>query len=153
MSLTHDSISRKKIHTKGWNKCWRMQEISMSSRQRVVLEFRTPQHPSLGTINWGGASPLLARNIPQESLENKYTRLNSDRTRDEIFPPDYDYSSEHIACKKHINRGRGFLFRFLFRRKEKITTVTLGSNSKKRTWFPRLDPQNRWPNGWCWYLN
>ena len=32
-------------------------------RQRELLDFRTPQHPSLGTNNWGGASSLLARNI------------------------------------------------------------------------------------------
>ncbi|XVF32415.1 hypothetical protein REPUB_Repub17cG0080500 [Reevesia pubescens] len=57
-------------------------------RQREVLAFRTPQHPSLGTNNWGGASPLLARDIPKESLEQRYLRLNSIRNRDEIFPTD-----------------------------------------------------------------
>ncbi|KAI4301124.1 hypothetical protein L6164_034436 [Bauhinia variegata] len=121
-------------------------------RQRV--EFRTPQHPSLGTNNWGGASPLLARNIPKESLESKYARLNSARTSHEIFPahdhhfndlfPDNASEHEHDAA----TATRGILFNLLFKRKEK-TAVVLGSNSKKRRWFPRLNPQNRWPNGWC----
>ncbi|MCD7472039.1 hypothetical protein HAX54_012916 [Datura stramonium] len=53
-------------------------------RQMDLLNFRTPQHPSLGTNNWGGASPLLARNVPKESLEQRYARLNV-RTRDEVF--------------------------------------------------------------------
>ncbi|KAL0458289.1 UNVERIFIED_CONTAM: hypothetical protein Slati_0456100 [Sesamum latifolium] len=55
-------------------------------RQRELLEFRTPQHPSLGTNNWGGASPLLARNIPREALDQRYLRLNTVRDRDQVFP-------------------------------------------------------------------
>ena len=131
-------------------------EKSMRQIQREVLEFRTPQHPSLGTNNWGGASPLLARNIPTESLEQKYTRLNNTRTRDEIFPADYDehyhsYSSQISASDyehgaRRSKRGRRSLFKLLFRRKEK--TIILGSK-KRRLWLPRLDPKNRWPNGWC----
>lgn len=60
---------------------------------RHIVEFRTPQHPSLGKNNWGGASPLLARNIPHETIELRYLKLNSTRTRDEIFPllEDDDY--------------------------------------------------------------
>lgn len=58
--------------------------------QRELADFRTPQHPSLGTNHWGAASPLLARNIPKESLEQKYLKLNSIRTREEIFPAEYD---------------------------------------------------------------
>lgn len=121
--------------------------------QRVVLEFRTPQHPSLGTNNWGGASPLLARNIPKESLEHKYAKLNSLplRTHDHIFPADYD--DDDGAFKKG---GRGILMKLLFFRKEKAVTVsvttktaTLGSSLKRRWLLPRLDPQNRWPQGWC----
>ncbi|CAN4093322.1 unnamed protein product [Withania somnifera] len=54
-------------------------------RQRDFQEFRTPQHPSLGRNNWGGASPLLARNVPTESLEKRYVWLNTIRTRDEVF--------------------------------------------------------------------
>ncbi|GMN48958.1 hypothetical protein TIFTF001_018138 [Ficus carica] len=49
-------------------------------RRKELVEFRTPQHPSLGTNHWGGASPMLARNIPKESLEQRYRRLNSIRT-------------------------------------------------------------------------
>ncbi|PKI60043.1 hypothetical protein CRG98_019528 [Punica granatum] len=61
------------------------------------MAFRTPQHPSMGTNNWGGESPLLARNVPQESLEQRYLRLNSIRTRDEIFPAEDD--DFFISCK------------------------------------------------------
>ncbi|KAK0582010.1 hypothetical protein LWI29_020396 [Acer saccharum] len=69
-------------------------------RQREILvSFRTPQHPSLGTNHWGGASPLLARDIPKESLDQRYLRLNSIRSRDEIFPADeeddFNYQLSH----------------------------------------------------------
>ncbi|CAJ2644016.1 hypothetical protein L195_g038245 [Trifolium pratense] len=131
---------------------------TMKQRQREVMwEFRTPQHPSLGTNNWGGASPLLARNIPEESLEQKYANLNTIRTRDEIFPADYDnlyYLKHGRSVKRSYNRSIArvknlVIFKLLFTRKEKIRTTTLGSNSKKVTWLPRLDHKNRWPQGWC----
>ncbi|GMI69307.1 hypothetical protein HRI_000600000 [Hibiscus trionum] len=119
-------------------------------RQRELLEFRTPQHPSLGTNNWGGASPLLARDIPKESLELRYSRLNSIRTRDEIFPTDANLFQSQAAKHEHAptpSRGnRGFLSKLMFPRKE---TATLGVNSNRRRWFPRWDPKNRWPQGWC----
>lgn len=123
-------------------------------RQRELLEFRTPQHPSLGTNNWGGASPLLARDIPKESLEQRYLRLNSIRTRDEIFPAmdhDFNYLPQNYAPKYEVPptpSRRGILFKLLFPKKEK---KSLGSNSKKKRWllFPRWDPKNRWPQGWC----
>ncbi|KAL2321034.1 hypothetical protein Fmac_030003 [Flemingia macrophylla] len=119
----------------------------MRQKKGEVLEFRTPQHPSLGTNYWGGASPLLARNIPKESLEQKYTKLNTVRTQDEIFPG-HDHDDYHAA--KRWNKGRrGNLFKLLFVRKER-NTITLGSHLKKRRWIlPRMDPKTRWPNGWC----
>lgn len=128
----------------------------MRQREVEVLDFRTPQHPSLGTNNWGGASPLLARNIPKESLEQKYSKLNTTRTRDEIFPAKDDYyvnPSSHetgsSASAKRWNKNRGILFKLVFVRKEK-NTITLGSRLKKRIiWLPRLDPRTRWPQGWC----
>ncbi|KAK7396427.1 hypothetical protein VNO78_17427 [Psophocarpus tetragonolobus] len=128
----------------------------MRRREGEVLEFRTPQHPSLGTNNWGGASPLLARNIPKESLEQKYSKLNTVRTCDEIFPADVEYyvnpSNETGASAKRWNKGRGLLFKFksLFVRREK-NTITLGSNLNNiRRWrLPRMDPKTRWPQGWC----
>lgn len=128
----------------------------MKQSRRELLEFRTPQHPSLGTNNWGGASPLLARNIPEESLEQKYTKLNTTRTRDEIFPAEtYDQNKHEHIVKRSFNRGIArvknlVLFKFMFSEKEKRTT-TLGSNPKKIkiTWLPRFDPKNRWPQGWC----
>lgn len=126
----------------------------MKQKQReLVLEFRTPQHPSLGTNYWGGSSPLLARNIPEESLEQRYAKLNTTRTRDEIFPADSDnlYSLKY-SIKRSYDRGVArvkslVFFKLLFVRRETKVTV-LGSNSKK-TWIPRLDHKNRWPQGWC----
>ncbi|CAJ1901508.1 unnamed protein product [Sphenostylis stenocarpa] len=121
----------------------------MKQRVGSVLEFRTPQHPSLGTNNWGGASPLLARNVPKESLEQKYSRLNTVRTRDEIFPADYVneiHSTETCASGKRRNKRRGFLLKLIFGRKES-NTIRLGSRLKRRLRIPRLDPTNRWPQG------
>jgi hypothetical protein len=127
-------------------------------RQREVLvEFRTPQHPSLGTNHWGGASPLLAREIPKESLELRYLRLNTVRGHDEIFPAqDHDFNyvheadhvSKHDYTPKTSRRIKGFLSKLMFfPRKEK---VVLGlNNPKKNRRFPRWDPANRWPQGWC----
>ncbi|XAR58635.1 hypothetical protein NMG60_11014110 [Bertholletia excelsa] len=123
-------------------------------KQRELLEFRTPQHPSLGTNNWGGASPLLARNIPKESLEQRYARLNSIRTRDEIFPA-HDGDSTffpHYETKRKCPPGtgrKGLLFLLVRRPWKKEEKITLGSSLKKRRWLPRLDPRNRWPQGWC----
>lgn len=125
-------------------------------RQRELVEFRTPQHPSLGNNHWGAASPLLARNIPKESLEQRYLKLNSIRTRDEIFPAqgyDFNYLTQTHANKHQPDQlaaptpsrsGRGFFSKLT--RKE---NVALGSNSKKKRWFfPRWNPRHRWPQGW-----
>lgn len=124
----------------------------MKPRVGEVLEFRTPQHPSLGTNNWGGASPLLARNVPKECLEQKYSRLNTVRTRDEIFAADYCVSENPIeesgGSEKKRNKRIKTLFRMIFVRKEK-NTIRLGSRLKKRIRLPRLDPKTRWPQGWC----
>ncbi|KAG5055368.1 hypothetical protein JHK85_007878 [Glycine max] len=125
----------------------------MRQRDVEVLEFRTPQHPSLGTNNWGGSSPLLARNVPKESLERKYSRLNSVRTKDEIFPADYEYyvvnpwneTGASASSAKRWNKVRGVLLKLIFVRKENKTTVTLGSRLRKRRWIPRMDPTTRWP--------
>ncbi|KAG6783821.1 hypothetical protein POTOM_009495 [Populus tomentosa] len=130
--------------------------VRAGMRQREALNFRTPQHPSLGSINWGGASPLLARNIPKESLEQKYLRINSIRTRDEIFPAndDFNYLPQTYTPKYEVpqtpsRRHKGILLKFLFPEEENI--ITLGSNSnsnsKRKRWFPRWDPKNRWPKG------
>ncbi|KAL5059670.1 hypothetical protein RYX36_031274 [Vicia faba] len=127
----------------------------MKQKQKeLVLEFRTPQHPSLGTNYWGGASPLLARNIPEESLEQRYAKLNTTRTRDEIFPADSNnpYSlKQKYSVKRSYDKGVArvkslVVFKLLFMRKEK-KVIMLDSNSK-RMWLPRLDRKNRWPQGW-----
>lgn len=124
-------------------------------RQKGLVQFRTPQHPSLGTNNWGGASPLLARDIPKESLDLRYLRLNSVRTCDEIFPvfkDDFNWVPESRVEKQEQAKTapsrisiRGLLPKFMFQRKEK--KLEMGFSKKKR-WFPRLDPHKRWPQGW-----
>ena len=100
---------------------------------------------------------MLARNIPKESLDQRYLRLNSIRTRDEIFPvfmDEFDWVPEpHVERKAHTTKPRlvvtirGLLPKFALRRNEK--KAELGSGSRKMRWFRRLDPQNRWPQGWC----
>ncbi|KAK9087243.1 hypothetical protein Syun_029637 [Stephania yunnanensis] len=118
-------------------------------RQRPIVDFRTPQHPSAGTNNWGGCSPLLARNIPQESLEIRYSRLNSMRTRDEIFPAEDDFVNllQPLAFKNNLpSHGMGRLPKVIWRRK--VKTVCLTHNKRSR-WLPRWDHRIRWPQGWC----
>ncbi|MED6192615.1 hypothetical protein PIB30_011684 [Stylosanthes scabra] len=143
-----------------------MGQIIESSEELMILEFRTPQHPSSSSLginnnNWGGASPLLARNVPKESLEQKYTRLNNTRTVDGIFtyPDDYyyhddddeqshlhssyclysDWSHQQISASdyepsKGSKRGRiKLLFHKLLFSRKKEKTVTLGGwNTKRR---------------------
>lgn len=143
-------------------------------QREVTTEFRTPQQPSTGTNDWGGASPLLAQSIPTESLEQRYLRLNSTQTRDEIFPTQddnflilggesavpepiqEDRDDTAVAPPAPASR-RGLLSRLMMGRwrekkaaaqLETADSVTLGL--KKKKWFCRLDPQNRWPQGWCW---
>lgn len=128
-----------------------------------LADFRTPQHPSAGGTNsWGGASPLLARDIPKESLDQRYSRLNTIRNRDQIFNTQhYDHlvnlgqQETTTANLKHVQRT-GLLWKLRMIRsrdanKERKTpvTATLGGNGKKMRWLPRWDPQNRWPQGWC----
>ncbi|KAF5738918.1 hypothetical protein HS088_TW12G00114 [Tripterygium wilfordii] len=123
-------------------------------RQRELLEFRTPQHPCSSTNNWGGASPLLARELPKESLEQRYLKLNSVRTRDEIFLSSDDQfkhyfeteASKYESATAQSSKNRGLLWKLIFGKKDK---ATLGSNAKKKRWFPKWDPKNRWPQGWC----
>ena len=129
-------------------------------KMRHIVEFRTPQHPSFGKNNWGGASPLLARNIPHETLELRYLKLNTTRTRDEIFPLQEDevddnyylpisYTTQlqqHFKKTKYVERN-SFLSKLSLPWKGKRETL-LGSNSRKK-WFKKWDYQNRWPQGWC----
>lgn len=130
-------------------------------RQREqVLQFRTPQHPCSGTNSWGGASPLLARNIPEESLDQRYLRLNHNRNRDEIFRDHhFFYVSKKIEeTSKYEHEfaptpacGKGLLWKLIWRpsKDTKIITLGLSSNSKTKRFLPRLDWKKKWPNGWC----
>lgn len=121
--------------------------------QREVLGFRTPQHPSLGTNHWGGASPMLARNVPKESLDQRYEQLNTIRKRDEIFQSlDHEYyrSINMSACGEGAKcdgscptpRRRGLLFELIWPRKN-------DGSSKKKRWFRKWDAKKKWPQGWC----
>lgn len=112
----------------------------MTRQREILLEFRTPQHPSIGSNYWGGASPLLARNIPKESLEQRYVRLNAIRIRDEVFPA--AATAEEVRCTDRRKR-RWWFFAKLARKKEE---VGLGNISRWR--LPRWDPKHRWPQGW-----
>lgn len=144
-----------------------------------MLQFRTPQHPSSGTNNWGGASPMLARDVPKESLEQRYINLNSIRTRDEIFPVlDHDFfkiltekesqcpptpSRDHdffksltekeSQCPPTPSRRKGILLRFIFRQKDRKFRQKDRSaqlgSPKKKRWFAKMDHKTRWPQGWC----
>lgn len=142
-------------------------------RQRPVLEFRTPQHPSSFSNNWGGASPLLARNLPKEALDQRYSRLNAVRDRDHIFPSAtietevfsypplttiedeiFSFSATKSTTTDHAAtwQRKGLLWRLTWRpRKQRATittTTTIGSGSGSN-WFPRWSSKKRWPNGWC----
>ncbi|KAL8253013.1 hypothetical protein R6Q59_036706 [Mikania micrantha] len=123
--------------------------------QREVLEFRTPQHPSIGTNNWGGASPMLAREIPKESLEQRYVRFNTIRTHDEIFHaahahvfvnPSQSQSQSQSQTRKPFRKG--FLLKMIWPDNKTKGKKTLGAIMKKRRWLPELDPKGRWPQGW-----
>ncbi|XXG84908.1 hypothetical protein AAC387_Pa11g0113 [Persea americana] len=129
----------------------------MQMQREMVLDFRTPQHPSMGTNNWGGASPMLARNIPTESLETRYLRLNTTRVRNEIFPAQM-WTPLRSPLPKTFDRGptqRGGLFsklRWLYKKKkpEQGPTDHKPTNHKKTSgWLPGGDPRTRWPQGWC----
>ncbi|PIN04041.1 hypothetical protein CDL12_23425 [Handroanthus impetiginosus] len=134
-------------------------------RQRELLDFRTPQHPSIGTNKWGGASPLLARNIPKESLEQRYLKLNAIRDKDQIFPSttieveifsspppatigdEIFRSSRPDSSEFRYRRTpwrEGFFRKLMWRRRRLKERSTLGASS----WFPKWDPKKRWPNGW-----
>ncbi|EYU17908.1 hypothetical protein ABFS82_14G204100 [Erythranthe guttata] len=142
-------------------------------RQRELLDFRTPQHPSMGKNNWGGgASPLLARNLPKESLDQRYLRLNAVRDRDRVFSlatiEDEIFSyhptttsttigdeifTSFVSCKTEdkgapTRHQRGLLWKLTWR-PYKRRVSTLGSISGGSKWFPKLNSKKRWPNGWC----
>ncbi|KAI4329702.1 hypothetical protein MLD38_028057 [Melastoma candidum] len=135
--------------------------------QRELLEFRTPQHPSLGTNRWGGDSPLLARNVPRESLDQVYLRLTTLRTRDEVYPgadmEEYFESRQRLCDlqqdvpseRPSRSRAKAFLSNLLMTPKRERGAsapeeAILVTRSRKRTclWFKRWDHRKRWPQGW-----
>ncbi|KAI3806061.1 hypothetical protein L1987_21953 [Smallanthus sonchifolius] len=115
--------------------------------QREPLDSRSPQHPSSGTNNWGGASPMLASEIPKESLEQRYSTIRSD----EIFPAHEDVfislpqsqSQTQDQARKPLRKG--FLLELIWPNKG---NERLDDKLKKRRWLPKLDPKGRWPQGW-----
>ncbi|KAL3517686.1 hypothetical protein ACH5RR_020275 [Cinchona calisaya] len=144
-----------------WGTVGGTRQFGTPQHPNSLREFRTPQHPSQGTHNWGGASPMLARNIPQESLEQRYERLYTVRTGYEIFSSldnddeDFLYVSKIEATKYELpstSSRRGLLWKFIKRKsKTKQNATVLGNNSsKKKRWFlkMKLNVKKRWPNGW-----
>ncbi|GAA0145103.1 hypothetical protein LIER_05369 [Lithospermum erythrorhizon] len=121
-------------------------------QKEYVVEFRTPQHPSLGSNHWGGASPMLARNIPMESLELKYLKLNSVCSRDEIFPEveEDDFfrvSSRHGWAAATPSRGVVLLRKMQCWRPQ-VKMAVLGRKTRRKWIIPKMDPKHRWPQGW-----
>lgn len=118
-------------------------------RKREMLEFRTPQQPSMWSNNWGGSSPMLARNIPKESLDQRYERLNATRECDQIFPTTIEdqifNSPPTTTIRDEIFGTFKYKSRFNRRGKGVLRRVKLGFNS----WFPKMNSKRRWPNGWC----
>lgn len=112
-------------------------------QREALIEFRTGQHPSLESNNWGDASPLLARrNVSEES----YVRL------DEVLPPaaaaEVDVDEDVDDHRQHTPRCFGRIrWWFFLKRKRKMKVIVLGNRRRWR--LPRLDPENKWPNGWC----
>lgn len=120
----------------------------------INMDFRTPQHPKLGTNNWGGASPLLARNIATESLETKYLRLVNIHSRVDEIHPVLDEVLPLLPPPprvKSFNDGsrlrQGLFWRWL-RRDTGGAGVVLASKERS-SWLPGGDYRTRWPQGWC----
>ncbi|CAI9107665.1 OLC1v1007073C1 [Oldenlandia corymbosa var. corymbosa] len=152
-----------------WGTPDRIRQFGTPQHPSAFKEFRTPQHPSQGTNNWGGASPLLARNIPQESLDKRYERLNTIRTQDAIFSSveeddNYHNSSsgtearyrgheiinpnpDPIPTSNATKRPRGLLWKWM-KKKEQDPKVQGNPSKKKKKWFRRFDVRKRWPTGW-----
>ncbi|KAK1284256.1 hypothetical protein QJS10_CPB21g00371 [Acorus calamus] len=121
-------------------------------RERESLGFRTPQHPSMGSNNWGGASPLLARNIPVESLDTKYLRFHAVRMRDdEIFPVDEDLPIPPPPSRPRsvpMTPRPGFLSKLTWGHNNNKNKVLGSTRGRRRRWLPAWDFKNRWPQGW-----
>ncbi|CAI9785728.1 unnamed protein product [Fraxinus pennsylvanica] len=123
-------------------------------RQRVLLDFRTPQHPSRGTNNWGGASPLLARDIPKESLEQRYLKLNTIRDDDENFHrttiQDEIFSFRATTIEQEIFSTRKTeAAKYECPPTPRRGGLLLRKLMGKR-WYKKWNaPKKRWPNGWC----
>ncbi|KAJ0970295.1 hypothetical protein J5N97_023172 [Dioscorea zingiberensis] len=50
--------------------------VTMMGREIDMGGFRSPKPPSDEKNNWGGASPMISRNVPKESMETSYVRFN-----------------------------------------------------------------------------
>lgn len=139
------------------------QRVTVMGRERQVIEFRTPQHPIAGTNNWGGASPLLWKNIPKESRETSYLRFNAASALDHDdgnksrFPARADSRSSMghaTAAARHGRKGgssearKGGMLSMLMRWWTRREVKVLGGDKKKSSWPPGGDHCSRWPQGW-----
>ena len=105
---------------------------------------------------------MLARNIPRQSLDQKYERLYTVSTSgDEIVTPpllddedeDFFYVSKIEAIKYETpptHNRRGLLWKFTRRKAKNKNATVLGNSPKKKRWFPKMKlyVEKRWPNGW-----
>lgn len=133
------------------------QRITIMGREHEVVEFRTPQHPLSGSNNWGGASPLLSKNIPKESLGTTYLRFHDFVAANE--PELYRApvaSSPAVAGGKRSGRRRPWWLSWRGigrkeevvlgkgdegRKKKKSSTTTSGGRGGGGN-------KSRWPQGW-----
>lgn len=120
----------------------------------INMDFRTPQHPKRGTNNWGGASPLLARNIATESLETKYLRLINIHSRVEEIHPALDEVLPLLPRPPRVKsfndcsqQRRGLFWRWL--RRDTGGAGAVLSSKERSGWLPGGDYRTRWPQGWC----
>ncbi|KAJ9564988.1 hypothetical protein OSB04_000954 [Centaurea solstitialis] len=111
--------------------------------QELAPEWIYEKMASTGTNNWGGASPLLARDIPKESLEQKYLRFNYIRTHDEIFPAHENVVEIRTEFSKPSRKG--ILLKLIWPDKKGKENE---GNLKKKRWLPKLNRKRRWPQGW-----
>lgn len=134
------------------------QRITIMGREHEIVEFRTPQHPLTGSNNWGGASPLLSKHIPEESLKTSYLRFNAKEAINdsELEPFPVPPSPIVFEGKRSARRGRGWVFprmgwRWRSREEKVLGNEEERRKKKKKKKQSGLVPggrRSRWPQGW-----
>lgn len=138
--------------------------ITIMGREHEVVEFRTPQHPLVGSNHWGGASPLLSHHIPRESLMTTTYRRCEGAHADGGAPAPGGYSlaadalfspgtvAAVVEGKKAtgggcLRRRRWSLWRLRWRRRPR-EEVVLGEISEGKSERSGGGFISRWPQGW-----